>query len=141
MWLTEVRTSRSSTIVRTSVLDTALRAALYSFLDSRLDQAVSRNSCVNVAIIVMIVELTLHIFIFSQQQNKTFKTTQRIKMADKIKDAAMKKLQEGAHFHSSSDMNADMSTEAADMVVLAVDKYIPTQNWEVRKHLFYLLQY
>ena len=43
----------------------------------------------------------------------------------------MKKLQEGAHFHSSSDMNADMSTEAADMVVLAVDKYIPTQNWEV----------
>ena len=28
-------------------------------------------------------------------------------------------------------MNADMSTEAADMVVLAVDKYIPTQNWEV----------
>ena len=62
-------------------------------------------------------------------------------MADKIKDAAMKKLQEGAHFHSSSDMNADMSTEAADMVVLAVDKYIPTQNWEVRKHLFYLLQH
>ena len=43
----------------------------------------------------------------------------------------MKKLQEGAHFHSSSDMNADMSTEAADMVVLAVDKYIPTQNWAV----------
>ena len=52
-------------------------------------------------------------------------------MADKLKDTAMKKLQEGAHFHSSSDMNADMSTEAADMVVLAVDKYIPTQNWEV----------
>ena len=153
MWLTEVRTSRSSTIVRTSVLDTALRAALYSFLDSRLDQAVSRNSCVNVAIIVyvlvlsinlsilLIKELTLHIFILASNKNKTFKTTQRIKMADKIKDAAMKKLQEGAHFHSSSDMNADMSTEAADMVVLAVDKYIPTQNWEVRKHLFYLLQY
>ena len=53
-------------------------------------------------------------------------------MADKQKETAMKKLQEGAHFHSSSDMNADMSTEAADMVVLAVDKYIPTQNWEVR---------
>ena len=52
-------------------------------------------------------------------------------MADKLKDTAMKKLQECAHFHSSSDMNADMSTEAADMVVLAVDKYIPTQNWEV----------
>jgi len=52
-------------------------------------------------------------------------------MTDKQRETAMKKLQEGAHFHSSSDMNADMSTEAADMVVLAVDKYIPTQNWEV----------
>ena len=52
-------------------------------------------------------------------------------MTDKQRDTALKKLQEGAHFHSSSDMNADMSTEAADMVVLAVDKYIPTQNWEV----------
>ena len=52
-------------------------------------------------------------------------------MTDKQRETALKKLQEGAHFHSSSDMNADMSTEAADMVVLAVDKYIPTQNWEV----------
>ena len=54
-------------------------------------------------------------------------------MTDKQRETAIKKLQEGAHFHCSSDMNADMSTEAADMVVLAVDKYIPTQNWEVRK--------
>ena len=56
-------------------------------------------------------------------------------MTDKQRDTALKKLEEGAHFHSSSDMNADMSTEAADMVVLAVDKYIPTQNWEVRRVL------
>ena len=34
-------------------------------------------------------------------------------------------------------MNADMSTEAADMVVLAVDKYIPTQNWEVSESVLY----
>ena len=59
---------------------------------------------------------------------------QKLNMTDKMKETALKKLQEGAHFHSSSDMNADMSTEAADMVVLAVDKYIPTQNWEVRKY-------
>ena len=58
-------------------------------------------------------------------------------MTDKQRETALKKLQEGAHFHSSSDMNADMSTEAADMVVLAVDKYIPTQNWEVSDSLLY----
>lgn len=58
-------------------------------------------------------------------------------MTDKQRETALKKLQEGAHFHSSSDMNADMSTEAADMVVLAVDKYIPTQNWEVSESVLY----
>ena len=46
-------------------------------------------------------------------------------------ETAMKKLREGVVIRPCSDMNADMSTEAAEMATMAIDKYIATQNWEV----------
>lgn len=62
-------------------------------------------------------------------------------MADNQQEVAIKKLREGAPViitkNNISDMTAEMSGEAADTAMMAVDKYLATQNWEVSKFVMY----